>query len=132
LPTTWPASVTSENPGLETVGLLASTAVFDLMLYEKQFVEKGVRLISPNDSLKKNVMTAIRKIKAGNTGREVVAAAQAAADDMVKRGAQALLVACTELSIVGHELKTQKACHDATQILAEAIVQYAKNQRGSV
>jgi aspartate racemase len=57
----------------------------------------------------------------------VVAATQAAADNMVQRNAEALLVACTELSIIGHQLKTQKACHDAAQILAEAIVQYAQN-----
>jgi aspartate racemase len=124
--------VSSENPGLETVGLLASTAVLDLRLYEKRFAEKGASLISPTDSLQREVMAAIRKIKTSNYGQEVVAVIQAAADDMVGRGARALLVACTELSIISHQLKTEIACHDAAQILAEAIVQYAQNQTGGV
>ncbi len=121
------AAVISENPGLETVGLLASTAVLDLRLYEKRFAEKGVRLISPTDSLQNEVMDAIRKIKTSNYGREVVESTQAAADDMVERGAGALLVACTELSIIGYRLKTPKTCHDASQILADAIVKKVKN-----
>mgnify|MGYP001826026073 CR=1 FL=1 len=120
-------TIISENPGIDTVGLLASTVVFDLKIYENRFAQKGVRLISPTDSLQKKVMAAIRKIKTSRYGQEVVAAIQAAADDMVERNAEALLVACTELSIIGHQLKTRRTCHDAAQILAEAIVRYANS-----
>jgi aspartate racemase len=121
-------SVISKNAGVETVGLLASTAVFNLKLYENRFAQKGVRLLSPTTTLQNKVMAAIRKIKTGNYDQEVVAVIQAAADDMTERNAEALLVACTELSIISHQLKTQKTCHDAAQILAEAVVRYAKSQ----
>lgn len=119
-------AVISETPDLRTVGVLASTAVLDLKLYENCFTKNGVRLISPSDSLQREVMGAIRTIKTSSYGREVVTATQAAADDMVQRGAGALLLACTELSIIAHQLKTSVTCHDAAQILAEAVVQNAK------
>ena len=120
-------AVISKTPAPATVGLLASTAVLNLGLYENCFAQKGVRLISPVDSVQQGVMGAIRKIKTSCYGREVVTATQAAADDMVQRGATALLLACTELSIIAHQLKTAVICNDAAQILAEAVVEHVKN-----
>jgi aspartate racemase len=119
--------VLAENPGLESVGLLASTAVFDLKLYENRFAQKGVRLISPISFLQNEVMAAIRKIKTGRYGPDEVAVIQAAADDMVEQNAEALLVACTELSIISYRLQILKPCYDAAQILAEAIAESAKS-----
>jgi aspartate racemase len=121
-------TVISENSDIETVGLLASTAVFNLQLYESRFAEKGIRLIFPGPSLQSKVMTAIRKIKTGGYGPEVVGVIQAAADDMIEQNSDALLVACTELSIVSPQVKVKKPCLDAAQILAEAVVEFAKGR----
>jgi aspartate racemase len=55
-----------------------------------------------------------------------VRAVQTAADDLISKGAGALLVACTELSIVANELKITVPWYDSAQVLADAIVQSAK------
>jgi aspartate racemase len=116
----------AENPGMRTVGLLASTAVLNLGLYEKRLAEKRVELISPVAANQELVMVAIRKIKTSNYGREIMDDIQAAADDMVDRGAEALIVACTELSIISTSLQLPHPCYDASQVLAEAIVKFAQ------
>jgi aspartate racemase len=109
------------------VGLLASTAVVNLKLYEKRFAESGVALVPPADQFQTGVMHAIKRIKTSSYGTEVAGAVQAAADHLVESGAGALLVACTELSIIGHEIRSTVQVFDSAQILAEAIVKQARN-----
>ncbi len=120
-------AVIVQTPGLKTVGLLASTAVLNLKLYEKRFTESGVALVPPADPFQTGVMHAIKRIKTSSYGSEVVGAVQAAADNLVGLGAGALLVACTELSIIGHEIRASVKVFDSAQILAEAIVHRARN-----
>jgi aspartate racemase len=73
------------------------------------------------------VMTAIRKIKTSSYGPEVVIMIQEVADKLARHGAQALLVACTEISIIGGQITPAVRMFDASQILAEAIVREAKS-----
>ncbi|MCU0560134.1 MAG: amino acid racemase [Desulfobacterales bacterium] len=119
--------VTGQTPGLRSVGLLASSAVLRLKLYEDRFARAGAALLPPGDRRQHDVMQTIRRIKAGGCGSEAVAAVQAAADDLAARGAEALLVACTELSIIGHEIRAAVKLFDSAQILAEAIVKEARS-----
>lgn len=120
------AAIITGHPGLKTVGILASSAVIDLQIYEKRFAEKGVALVTPAGGLQKGIMDAIRKIKTGRFGKKVHGALQAAATDLVDKGAEALLVACTELSIIASEIDVPIPVYDSAQVLAEAIVKTVK------
>lgn len=119
--------VTSQTPDLKTVGLLSSSAVFDLGLYKERFANVGVNLMVMDPDDQKKVMAAIRKIKTSNYGLEVVQVIQEVADNLARQGAQALLIACTELSIIGGQITPKLHMFDASQILAEAIVKEAKS-----
>jgi aspartate racemase len=118
--------VAASVPGLKAVGLLASTAVLKIRLYEKQFAENGITLLAPADDFQEGVMNGIKRIKTSSYGGEVVEAVQAAADHLVERGSGALLVACTELSIICQEIRSTVNIFDSAQILAEAIVAEAR------
>jgi aspartate racemase len=120
------AAMTTEHPGLKTVGILASTAVLNLGLYKKRFAQSDIQVLEPSKAFQDGIMAAIRKIKTSRYGKEVVSALQAAADDLTANGADALLLACTELSIIGQQIQTAVPCYDSAQILAEAIVKKAK------
>jgi len=115
-------------PGLETVGLLASTAVLNLGLYKKAFAQAGIRLLEPDADAQDRLMTAIRQVKTSTYGMEEVDNLQKAVDNLVAQGAQVLLVACTELSIIQSQIQPQVRLYDASQILAEAIVSTVKGQ----
>jgi aspartate racemase len=119
--------MTAQIPDLKTVGLLASSAVFDLGLYEQRFADAGVSLMAMYSDDQEKVMTAIRKIKTSSYGPEVVIMIQEVADKLARHGAQALLVACTEISIIGGQITPAVRMFDASQILAEAIVREAKS-----
>jgi aspartate racemase len=125
-------AIIAQNPGLKTVGILASTAVLNLGLYEKRFAENGVELLRPSDDLQEGVMAAIRKIKTGRYGEEVMNALQAAVDYLTEKGVEVLLLACTELSIIGDKIDIPVQRYDSSQVLAEAIVKNAKGDLASL
>jgi len=86
----------------------------------------GVVLIRPANGLQEGIMSTIRKIKTGRYGKEEIVVLQSASADLVDKGAEALLVACTELSIIADKIDAPIPCYDSAQILAEAIVQTAR------
>lgn len=111
---------------INTVGLIASTAVINLDIYKNAFARKDIGLITPHPRLQDGLMSAIRCIKTCRYGEEVGLTMQEAADDLVQNGAQVLLIACTELSIISGSIQAEVPVLDAAQILAEAIVREAR------
>lgn len=118
--------MTNDNPQLNRAGLLASTAVIMTELYMKPLKEKGISLIHPSTPLQDQLFACIRKIKAGKYHDEERHILQSAARDLADRGAEALIVACTELSIISDAIEDDIKLYDASQILAENIVRMAK------
>ena len=120
-------SAIEQYPDLKRAGLLASTAVIRLKLFERPFSAKKVIIQTPADRNQMGIMHAIKKIKTSNYGGEVVEAIQLAADDLVEKGAEVLLVACTEISIISKQIASTVRILDSAQILAESIVRVARN-----
>jgi aspartate racemase len=119
-------AVITENPKVRRPGLLASTAVLMTGLYKKRFAAKGLDLIAPVDPVQAKVMTAIRQIKTGRFGSREIEAVNAAANELTAAGADVLIVACTELSIISSALKSDVRLYDTSQVLAEAVVGVSK------
>ncbi|MCJ7542456.1 MAG: amino acid racemase, partial [Desulfobacterales bacterium] len=122
-------AVIKQNPDLKKVGLLASTAVIYLKIYERRFAHKKISLVTPTDIYQSQIMDAIKKIKTSNYGDKVVEAIQSAADNLIGCGAEVLLVACTELSIIGRQIRSPVKIFDSAQILAESIIREARKTR---
>jgi len=118
-------AVTADCPGLRFVGVLASSAVIVTGLYEKAFQRAGVEVLYPRGSLQDRIMQAIRQIKAGRLGRAGEETLLEAARDLDGQGAEAIVVACTELSLAAGFLDGRGRVYDAAQVLAEAIVRAA-------
>jgi aspartate racemase len=119
-------TVMQENPSIRTVALLASTAVLQIGLYIKQFQREGIDVIYPQAALQDQVMDSIRTIKTGHYGTKERDALRSAAHDMIEREAEALIIACTELSLIADALAPDVKLYDSAQTLAEAIVRMAK------
>jgi aspartate racemase len=114
--------IVTENPGIRCAGLLASPAVLKTELYERAFTKCGAGLVCPAAGFQDHLLAAIRRIKSGGLDDQVISSVQAASDHLAGRNAQALLIACTELSIIGHRILWNGKKYDSSQILAEAIV----------
>lgn len=119
-------TILRDLPQVKVVGMLASTVVVELGLYEKEFKKYGVNLITPPEKMQDNLMRSIRLIKTGQYEYDkVLQTLRSAVDGLIQGNAEAILIACTELSIIGPGLNSPVISYDSSQVLAEAIVKKA-------
>jgi aspartate racemase len=102
------------------VGLLASTAVHTTELYAKAFSAHGIDTVLPDRQ--DEVMALIRAVKRGDTGTQTQAALGRVAREMAPH-ADALLIACSELSVISSSITVPFV--DSLDVLAQAIVTFA-------
>lgn len=106
------------------VGLLASTAVIRLRLYHQAFANHGVAVLHPDDQ--GAVMEVIMAVKRGdaNTGERSVLAGAARA--LVQRGADVLLIACTELSLLADAIDVPVPVIDTLDVLRDSVIEHIR------
>ena len=107
-------------PPKATIGMLASTAVIDIGLYERALRGHGLEIKTPDRQ--GDVMAIIRAVKAGDTGTAQREDLSDIADELMQAGADIVLVACTELSILTDSITKTVPVVDALTVLAEEIV----------
>ena len=117
------AATLRDHPGVHRVGLLATTGTIGTGLYTLEFAARGVETIVP-DSLEQEqaVMKAIYLIKTGGAKREAEDLLAGAADHLVDRGAQVLVLGCTETPLAFNPERAKAPVVDATRVLAAAAV----------
>lgn len=109
--------------GARRVGMLASpatriTGVFDQVL-------ANVGLVPVWSESEADLLAIIRAVKAGETDQAAALSAQAKA--LIADGADHLLVACTELSLLVDALPQDVPWTDSLDCLVEAIVAFARD-----
>lgn len=109
--------------GARRVGMLASpatriTGVFDQVL-------ANVGLVPVWSESEADLLAIIRAVKAGETDQAAALSAQAKA--LIADGANHLLVACTELSLLVDALPQDVPWTDSLDCLVEAIVAFARD-----
>jgi aspartate racemase len=112
-------------PQLRKAGILATSATVKVGLYEKAFAELGVETAYPGASDQAALLALIKSIKAGQIGEAQRAALISTGRRLLEQGAQALVLACTELSVIAPH-KGELPFVDASQALAEETVAVAK------
>ena len=118
-------SVKKAQPDLSKAGLLASSALQMIHLYEPWFEKHDVEVLYPQSDDQQAVMALIRAVKANNPTVEQIQAYNRAARNLADQGAQCLILACTELSVMSDRLETSLPVYDASKLLAQAIVREA-------
>ncbi|MGQ7249123.1 aspartate/glutamate racemase family protein [Halomonas sp. V046] len=112
--------VAAEMPNAK-VGMLCSPALRKIGLYEGFVEARGLTLVYPDDE--DRVLEVIRAVKRG-AGRapDTHAAFCDAARDVRAAGADVLVLACTELSVIRDALDDSVPIVDTVQVLAEDVV----------
>lgn len=114
------ARVAAEAGPAAVVGMLASPALRRIGLYEPYAARRGMALLYPEDEAP--LLALIRAVKAGRVQAAERAALRDAATGLAARGAGALVLACTEFSLLADTgAGTGVAVIDSTQALAEAV-----------
>ena len=121
--------VKQKYPEVREVGLLATSGTVSCGIYSEEFKKHGITVISPDDrSQEEQVMEAIyghNGIKYGNTKGKPHKLLLAAAQTLKKQGAQAILMACTEIPLALHPDNLDIPVLDPTDLLAQAAVRKA-------
>lgn len=105
------------------VGILASPAVRRIGLFDAPFAKSGVTPIFPRDD--EAMLAAIRRIKAEGPGPAARQALQAASDELLSRGAQVQMIACTEFSLIADATAKGAIAFDTLDVLVSAIKDFA-------
>jgi len=93
----------------------------------KRLEERGVKQIHPYRSTpdpdNEPLSDGLRWVKYREEDKRVL---QTAAEELMRRKADVLIVACTELSIISDSIDVAVPVYDASQVLAEGIVRIVK------
>jgi aspartate racemase len=122
--------VNDNFPNQRKIGILASPAVSMTGLYTQRFSRLGIEDVWPEPDHQASLLSIIRAIKKGNTGSNVRDDYKRVCQNLMQRGAEIALIACTELSALGGDLPLKSL--DAAEILAMEIVRVATNRKGLV
>jgi aspartate racemase len=110
----------------KTVGMLATPAVRKVGLYSLRLADAGFKVLFPDEPNEARVVEMIRAVKVNAVSEKNRADYAAAADHLADAGADALLIACTELSLL--PAPGRRPSIDALDVLVEETIRVAKNQ----
>jgi len=109
------------------IGMLASPAVRRVGLYGRQLEQAGLQTIFPGQQDEALILAIIKAVKAGQLRDEHRKDYARIATSLSEGGAEALLIACTELSIMGPPAGITRPAFDTLDILVEATIGAARN-----
>jgi aspartate racemase len=83
-----------------TIGLLASPTTINMKLYEKPLQKIGKSLLLPTQEEMQNIENTIREVIAGAEPSALEAKFQSIIERMRSKGAEKIILGCTELSLI--------------------------------
>ena len=113
----------TEYPQVKRIGLLASSAVQKIHLFEPFFELARLGLVYPPAETQEVVMQLIRAVKAGAVTDELLAGYNQQVGEMnIRDEVDAYLLGCSELSVLRDQHQQTLPVIDSLQVLVEKIV----------
>ncbi|MEM9350328.1 MAG: amino acid racemase [Pseudomonadota bacterium] len=112
--------------GRGKVGILGSPALQQVALFDEAFQSLGAQAVYPTHQAP--LLAAIKDIKANGPNMASEQVLAEAAFDLLREGAGAFVIACTEFSLVPVKSPEGIEVFDVMDILAEAIVAFAQGE----
>ena len=117
-------------PEAKKVGVLATTAAMQAHVYEKSCDKFGLEVLAPAPEMQDKMQSAIFDhdygFKYAGRTEACVSAAADVARHLIDRGAQALIMGCTEIPLILGDTQFDVPLIDPNEIIAKAAVKYAK------
>lgn len=114
------ARLASMLPGGGSVGILGSPALERIALFHDAFVRHGLLPCYPTDD--DSLLVAIRRIKSQGVTEPDNAALAEGAQALHQRGAECILVACSEFSLLADAFTSELPVLDSLDVLVDEIV----------
>ena len=110
----------------QRVAILASPAVYRTHAMESRLAARGIESILPSVERQHEILEVIKAVKRTGPESRQIRGCEAAMREMAQNGAQAVLIACSELSLLDLDRSIEMPAVDTLQALAEAVVEHAK------
>jgi aspartate racemase len=107
------------------VGLMTTPGCFTAGLYQQALADAGRPVITQTPDELVETMSLVEQIKGGNKSPQVAEGLRALANNLVQRGANVLIAACTEFPLVLDESMFDVAFVSSTDVLAKKTVAFA-------
>lgn len=111
---------------IKKIGLLATITTIKQKIYENRLREFGISIIVPDEQSQRKVLSIIRKTIAGKSTERDRLFLKSLIEKLKSKGAQAIVLGCTELPLVISQKDSPIPLVDTLQILAEAAVKNSK------
>lgn len=113
-----------------TIGILASPAVRKVGLFDAPLARRGLTaLYARNEPA---LLAAIRRIKADGPHPAASRTLKTASQDLLARGADVQMIACTEFSLIAESVAHGAVTFDTLDILVDVIKAFALNEDVSI
>lgn len=110
-----------KNAGVTKAGLMATDGTIQSGIFQRELEKQGITVVLPDEKGQKGVMSLIYDdIKQGKPAN--IASFHAIRGDLHSRGAQVVLLGCTELSLIKRDFALDKDVLDVMEVLARAAV----------
>jgi aspartate racemase len=115
-----------EAAGVSRVGLLGTRFTMEKPLFSKALAERGIHVLVPEPAARAEVNRIIYdELVSGEIHPASRQSALSIIDDLGQRGAQGVVLGCTELPLLIHDGDTDLRLFDTTRIHAEAVLRFA-------
>lgn len=120
--------VLARHPNVSNVGLLAADACRRAKLYETALGMRGYNALGLDALEQRQFMSLLYDIKRGDRSERLTCSMGALGERLVLRGAEVIIAACTEVPLVIGESDLTCALIDATDVLANCCVRFARGE----
>jgi len=120
--------IQASQPAIQTVGLLAAEGAMKVGLFQERLSEAGIQTMIPDGKDREDTQEHIFEIKdtrSGHDRKEISRRFVEIGERMIARGAEAILIGCTEISVVVNPDSFTARGFDALTILAKAAIREA-------
>lgn len=112
--------------GLKTVGLLGTSFTMEKTFYQEALAHRGIRVLVPGPEDREYVNHVIYdELVAGEIRAESRQRYVRVIEELAERGAEGVILGCTEIPLLVSEADTDLPLFDTTTIHAEAALTYA-------
>ena len=116
--------IKDKHPNIEIIGLMGTSATINSRLYQKELEKVGFAVVTPEaEMIQSNIMEAIYGIKAKTDHQVNEDLLAEAADQLVKKGAELIVLGCTEIPLAFNADRVDIPVVDAGQVLAEKSIE---------
>ncbi|MFH1572493.1 MAG: amino acid racemase [Acidobacteriota bacterium] len=115
-------------PDGSRVGLLATTGTVRSGIYQGVFARDGVEVLVPSLEDQDLIYRAIHQVKAGRQDEQTERMLESFGSALVQEGARAVVLGCTEIPLAFNQNRVLYPVLNATRILAEAAVAWARGE----